>query len=121
MYPANFDRRKSIRRAPGVYAGPKKRLIDIDVAQAGDDSLIQQERLQDAGTTMQSRLKHLDRKAVIEGFRTHGVPRRQTLCPRGVHDADAAELARIIEAKLITVIESQHRAHMRFQGRLDGT
>src|SRR5947209_1167683 len=77
-----------------------KRFVNIDIPQARDQPLPEQEWLGESRTALQNLLEVAGRKRAIQWFGTHVCPRQRSFGAGGLHDIHLAEFSRIIEPKL---------------------
>ena len=118
---SRYRRRSSAGRrdaggAQRVQAGPPQRLVGVDVADAGDERLVHEQRLQ-AGTPPADALAELaQREARVERLRPDAVERVVV----GAVEADPAELADVAEAQLAAVVERQRQPLVRVSRQRGG-
>ena len=78
-----------------MNAGQEERLVGVDVADAGHDGLVEQQRFHGRPASMQSRAQHLGGEAPVQRFG----PELAGHTPEIAHQPDAAELARVGEGQ----------------------
>jgi demethylmenaquinone methyltransferase/2-methoxy-6-polyprenyl-1,4-benzoquinol methylase len=81
-----------------------KRLAHVDVAQTRDDALIEEQRLDRGGATLERRLEMAGGKVAAERLRAHLEKRRIALHLFGPNQIEGAEAARIVERELATFV-----------------
>ena len=113
------------RRPEGVEPGGPERLVGVDVADAGHERLVQEERLQASAAGPQPAPKGTDGEGILEGLRTGpgedrrptGLMNRLARCGIEVVEADSPELADIAETELPAVVEGDDQADVTVERR----
>lgn len=97
-----------------VQAGAKECFIRVDVAEPGNDGLVQQERLELTPASVELGSQHRWRERSGEGLRAETRSRRREV----VRVHDAAELAGVTEQQAMAVVEVPRGADVRRGGLL---
>ena len=84
---------QAVRAPQGVQARAKEGLVDVDVAQAGQEALVEQERLEGPAAGLQGAPEPLGAEALAQGLGAE--PRQDRIAV--VHGQEAAELAHVDE------------------------
>ncbi len=101
-------RRHLRRHGERVQPRAEERLVDVDVAEAGEERLVEQQRLQAHPPPRQGRGERLGRPVVAERLRPE---RAQAVGQLGiVQQRDPPEAADVAEAQLVAVREGERRA-----------
>ena len=90
----------------GTDAGLVKGLIDVDVAEAGEAPLIEQDRLDGGSPIGQAGAELLEGEGVVEGFRTEPIDDFGGGCV----EPPGAELPQVGPAQVVTVVQLDDRA-----------
>jgi hypothetical protein len=102
---AGFVVRQAVAAAQGMEARPVQRFVGVDVAQAGDESLIEEKRFQRSGVSVEAIPQNARGKAIGHGFR----PESPQYAGRVVHQEDLAELASVRESQIPAVLKVETR------------
>ena len=94
--------------ARGRDPGAEQRLADIDVAEPGDDPLVEQRRLDRRHLAGERRGQIGAVEAGFERLRPHAGEQRMRRFLAALDVVDQAEAARIVEAHHGAVVEGQH-------------
>ena len=116
------------RRSQGVEARGPQRLVGVDVADSGDERLVEQERLEPTGSPPKSPSELAHREGLVKRLRTE---RREDRSPADLgHElarhrvapvqSDLPELADVAEADLPPVGQLQDEPYVRILGRRGG-
>src|SRR5206468_9324735 len=89
-------------RAEGMEAGGPQRLVGVDVADAGDERLVEEERFQAALPATDQAAEGGNGERVGQRL---GSGRRERIVTRPEIEPDPAELADVAEPDLTTVLE----------------
>lgn len=105
-------RGKPVRQRQGVQAGQVKGFVGVDVSQAGEESLVEQQRFELAMVGVQADVEGFGRQGFVERF---GAQLTQHHL-RVAHQPQAAKFARVIEGEGLLVGEMEQEAVMRKKG-----
>ena len=103
MHPTNFLGRERIRASLRVNSGPEQRLVDVDVPQSANESLIEKNGLDLSWTPPQPLFQPRCRKTALEWLATQ--PLIETVEIITVDVEDPAELALVREAQVESIVE----------------
>src|SRR5579885_903250 len=100
MQTLDLSLRERAGRSLRMKARLKKRFVDVDIAEASHDRLVEEEWFQEPLPPSQRLGKNTDGELVIQRLRAHPLPGQRTLTATHIHDKHLAEFAGIVEAKL---------------------
>src|SRR6185295_10925971 len=98
---------QAVAGAQRVQLGVPERLIGVDIADAGDDFLIEQQRLEARAPPEQQLAQQRGRKRIGERLDAVGAFERGQA--QAIEQPRAAELARVVEEYLSPIVEQQHQ------------
>jgi hypothetical protein len=108
MQRRHFVRRECSRASQGMKPGSPQRFVGVNVADPSDKGLIEQQRLERTGLPPDHFPKCLERKGGLEWLRA------KPACDlrRITRQVDTPELARIIKAQLVAIIERKAKVNV---------
>jgi hypothetical protein len=94
-------------------SGLMQRLVDIDIAKSGHDSLIQEQGFQNCRSTRQAVAQIIRRKRAVERLWPEVRPRKRSILSVSRHEVDPPKFALIVISELSAIIELEDEPEVR--------